>query len=550
MSKARFNLSLLIVALPKIQKQPVDVRSPDHHKNNAAVRQAAGRFVRQHNPNIPSGKSRAKATSVDKHRQILDTQEAMKTDIRVGLFGVGLDTYWGQFDGLLDRLAGYQNRVRDRLQQQGCRVVDAGMIDSPRKIPDAVELFQRERIEILFLYVSTYALSSTVLPIAQRVKVPMVVLNLQPVAALDYRKFNNLGDRGLMTGEWLAHCQACAAPEIACVFNRAGIGYHLVTGFLDDPLAWAEIGDWIQAATVAAVMRENRVGVLGHYYGGMLDVYSDLTRQSAAFGNHFELLEIDQLKKLRDQVTEQQTQEKITQFHREFNVSEECSEEELRRAARTSCALDMLVSRHQLGSLAYYYEGTPGSEHEDIITSVIAGNSLLTANHVPVAGECEVKNVQAMKIMDAFDVGGSFSEFYLMDFEEDLVFLGHDGPAHSAVAEGDVQLVPLPVYHGKPGQGVSIQMRVKHGPVTLLSVIQDGKGKIGLLVAEGESVAGPVLHIGNTNSRYRFCIGAREFVNQWSKAGPAHHCAIGIGHIAGKLEKLAELLDLGFHRVC
>ena len=262
----------------------------------------------------------------------------MKTDIRVGLFGIGLDTYWAQFEGLLDRLVGYQNTIRRRLQEQGCRVVNAGMIDSPLKVPAAVELFQRERIEILFLYVSTYALSSTVLPIAQRVKVPVVVLNLQPVAALDYRKFNSLGDRGLMTGQWLAHCQACAAPEIACVFNRAGIGYHLVTGFLDDPLAWGEIGDWIEAAAVAAVMRENRVGVLGHYYGGMLDVYSDLTQQSAAFGNHFELLEIDELKLLREQATEQQIQEKLEQFQRDFKVSDECSEEELRRAARTSCA--------------------------------------------------------------------------------------------------------------------------------------------------------------------------------------------------------------------
>lgn len=383
----------------------------------------------------------------------------------------------------------------------------------------------------------------------QKVKCPVVILNIQPVAAIDYESFNALGDRGKMTGEWLAHCQACSVPEFANVFNRAGIDYEFVTGYLGEQVVWDDIQDWIDATKVASIMQNNRLGVLGHYYAGMLDVYSDLTKQSSAFGTHIEIVEMCEVKKYRDAVTQVEIDEKLKEFDTTFEVIDACEDEELVRAAKTSIALDKLVANHDLGSLAYYYEGETANEYENIVTSVIAGNTLLTGKNVPVAGEYEVKNAQAMKIMDAFGVGGSFSEFYAMDFNDDIVMLGHDGPAHFAIAEGNVQLVPLPVYHGKPGKGLSIQMTVKHGPVTLLSVVE-GKDDVFLLVAEGESVEGPILQIGNTNSRYRFSIGARAFMNEWSKQGPSHHCAIGVGHIANKIEKLGNILNLRVVRIC
>jgi L-arabinose isomerase len=289
---------------------------------------------------------------------------------------------------------------------------------------------------------------------------------------------------------------------------------------------------------------------MGHYYGGMLDIYSDLTQQCAGFGGHVEIVEVDELASLRAGVSSVEIGDRVGHFRDTFDVQSDCPEEELARAARTSVALDRLVESHRLGSLAYYYMGVGNPENEDAISSIILGTSLLTARGVPIAGEMEVKNVQAMKILDTFGVGGSFTEYYAMDFTDDVVLMGHDGPGHLAIAEGKTKVRSLGVYHGKVGRGLSVEMSVKHRPITVLSVVQAGERRLKLLVAEGESVPGPVLEIGNTNSRYRFPIGARAFVNEWSGHGPAHHCAVGVGHIASKIEKLGRLLDMEVAQVC
>lgn len=474
-----------------------------------------------------------------------------KSAIKIGLFGIGLDTYWPQFGGLKEQLEGYMLQVQQKLEAINPHIINAGLVDTIDKAFEAGKLFKTEDVEIIFLYVTTYALSSTVLPVVQRAKVPVIILNLAPEAAIDYAAFNAMTDRTKMTGEWLAYCSACPVPEIANVFKRAGIKFHQVTGMLnDDPECWNEITQWVEAAKAAHTMFYNRMGCMGHYYSGMLDIYTDLTQQYAYFGGHIELLEVEELVSLRKEVTSSEIAARVRLFYDTFDVQVDCPATELEKAAITSVALNRLVEKYQLGSMAYYYKGTGNADNEEAISSIILGNSLLTANGVPVAGEYEIKNAQAMKIMDSFGAGGSFTEYYAMDFKEDVVLMGHDGPGHIAIAEGKTKVRPLGVFHGKVGKGLSVEMSVKNGAVTLLSVVEKTGGGLMLLVAEGASVAGPILQIGNTNSRYKFSIGARKFVNDWNSHGPAHHCAVGIGHISTKIEKLGQLLNMEVVKVC
>ena len=469
--------------------------------------------------------------------------------MKIGLFAIGLNTYWDQFDGLLDNLKGYHERILNHISSFGVDVFDGGMVDDEKKAKDIGKAMIREEVDLVFLFISTYALSSTVLPVLKAVGKKVILLNIQPSAVLDFDAFNALGDRGVMTGKWLENCQACSIPEIACVCKQAGISYEIISGYLDEPNSMKEMEEWVRAFGVKQTMAENRVGILGHYYSGMLDVYSDVSRQASVFGNHFQHLEMCELKEIRDRVSDDDVSKKMKEFEEMFRVSSECETKELERAARTAVALDRLIEKHSLGSMAYYYEGVSGNPYEDIVTSVIAGNTLLTGRHVPIAGECEVKNVQAMKILDSLGIGGSFSEFYYTDYENDRVYLGHDGPAHLSIARDGVELVPLSIYHGKPGNGLSIQMTVQDGPVTLLAVVEDGQ-EIKLMTAQGEAVKAPIFKIGNTNSAYEFSLSAKEFISRWSKQGPSHHLAIGLGHHASVIKKYAFLLGIECVEIC
>ena len=260
-----------------------------------------------------------------------------------------------------------------------CEVVNLGLIDSPEKAIVAGHDFRKADVDIIFLYVTTYALSSTVLPVVQRATVPVIILNIAPEVSIDYATFNAMTNRTKMTGEWLAYCSACPVPEIVNVFKRSGIKFHQITGMLhDDPECWNEIEEWIEAAKVANIMFHNRMGTMGHYYSGMLDIYTDLTLQMATFAEHIEIIEVDELSALRKTVSASQISERVNYFQEVFSVDEECTLTELQRAAQTSVALDMIVEKYNLGSMAYYYKGTGISENENTMSSIILGNSLLT----------------------------------------------------------------------------------------------------------------------------------------------------------------------------
>jgi L-arabinose isomerase len=475
---------------------------------------------------------------------------------KIGVFGIGLQAYWPQFPGLRERLLGYQQEIERNLNAMGSVVVSAGLVDAQPAAEEARALFTGEDVDLVICYVGTYATSSQVVPAVRHLRCPILVLNLQPVPALDYEKTD--------TGEWLANCCACCVPEIACAFARCEIGFNIVSGLLREQdgeaglAAWREIRGWINAARAARSLRQSRIGFLGHAYPGMLDMYSDFTMITGQTGVHIEVLEIDDLQKRVDRVTDGEIEVILGEIRNLFDISSDSPSDPLARApqpealrwsAKVAVGLDRLVTDLQLDGLSYYYRGTDGNPQEVLGAGLILGNTILTGRGIPCSGEGDTKNAIAMFIMDRLEAGGSFTELYAMDFVDRFLLMGHDGPFHLAIADGKPVLRGLALYHGKRGQGISVEARVKSGPVTILSLTQTGKGKLKMLVAEGKCIPGPILKIGNTNSRIQFSVGPAEFMNAWCLAGPTHHCALGVGHVAKEIEKVALILGLEIVRV-
>jgi len=454
----------------------------------------------------------------------------------VGLVAGGLGAYWPQFPDLLPALKRSAAAVAERVRGFDAEVVDVGFISDAQESALAAERLRVAGCDLIVFFLSTYMTSSMVVPIAQRANAPVLLVNLQPSEAMDHANFD--------TGRWLAYCGACPLPEVGNAFERCGIPFRSVSGYLSDDRAWARIGAWVRAAGVKRVLRTGRHGLMGHLYPGMLDVSTDLTMVPAHFGGHVEVLEFDDLRVRVAEVSDDDVAQKLAAVTTTFELDDSVLDDDLNWAVRVACGLERLVSDFSLDSLAYYHRGLDGELHERLGAGMILGASLLTADHIPACGEYELRASLAMLVMDRLGAGGSFTEIQALNFSDGVVEMGHDGPAHLAISERRPLLRGLGVYHGKRGYGVSVEFDVAHGPVTALGLTQMRDGRFRLVASEGTVVDGPLLQIGNTTSRVDFGRDPGEWCDAWSATAVNHHWALGTGHRIAELRAVSDLLGV------
>lgn len=486
---------------------------------------------------------------------------------RIGLYTMGLKHYWGQFDGLKERMIEYGAFIEQEITGMGqVKVYNYGVVDSQEEGRRAGEYFIKNNVDLIFAHAGTYVTSASVLPIHQVCTAFTVILNLQPAASIQYEVTT--------TGEWLAHCGACPVPELANAFHRSGVKHSIVNGLLgmrhtpeisltdentaarpEAIKAWKEIKEWVLAASVKRGLSGSRFGFLGNTYSGMLDMYSDFTMFQGQTGAHIEIIEMCDLQKHLNMLTEKECEEKKKEVEEFFIISDDNSadplakkptKDQLNWSAKVAAAQEKMIKEFNLDALCYYYHGVDKGEYEKLQSGFIVGHSLLTAKGIPCAGEGDLKTCLAMKICDIVNRGGSFCEIVVTDYNEGTILMGHDGPFHLQIAKGKPFLRGMGLYHGKLGAGVSVEAKVRPGPITNLGCTQTVDGSLKFIISEAEAIDGKIMTIGNTQTPVKFKKDPDAYMDEWFREAPTHHFAMSTGHNAALFEKVGILLHIPF----
>lgn len=464
----------------------------------------------------------------------------------VGLIGVGHTTYWGQFQGLLAEMHKKLDHFESKLKQHSVNVVKGGLVDDAASAYKTVEVLKAGNLDLLFIDMVTYATSSTFGIICREMTCPIVLVVLQPLDKLNYE--------ACTTYMQLCNDDFCSVPEFTGVALRMGKKIpEVIIGHMEgDVQADKEVAQWCSVAHALHDLKHSRIGLMGHTLEAMLDMHTDPTACTRAFGAHVVMCEPDEIMAQYKNIVPSEIdtmKKKILSFFDQPDpvvdpITKKLKDEDLEMAARVGLALEKFIEAKQLDGMAYYYEAEEGSLMRKLVTNLIVGNSMLTAAGFPMCGEFDLKTCFAMLIFDRLGIGGSFAEFHPIDFARDTILVGHDGPHHLNVAHGKPVIRSLDRYHGKPGSGASVEFNLKVGPITMLSIGVKANGQFKFVVGEGESLEGKIPATGNTNTHGKFTPDVRTFLKRWVAEGPTHHFALGIGHHAHNVKRVADALGI------
>lgn len=450
---------------------------------------------------------------------------------RIGLLPTGHRMYWQQYPGLKERGMAMKDELVQRLGAMG-QVVESPLVDTEAAAFEAAGFFSRQPIDILFIFPFGYTTGMCIAPVVKAVNVPIRVLNAHRDASYDYSKAD--------TEFYLYHEGVCCVPEYAYTLTALQRPFKVRTGHFGDERLWDELeGDCLGAAAARAFCGM-RFGVIGKTYTGMVDMPIDEARVLRTTGRLLARPEVEEIEQAYKHAGEAEAQAMLRQFEEMYDIEPGINRQSLLPDAKIAVAFETVVKKHGIDAFGYYWWGQTPKVTQLRAASALAV-SRLSALGCPGVTEGDVKTAMALKVMELLGGGGMFAELICMDFEENFIMMGHDGPGNISVAQHKPVIKHLDVHHGKTGEGFGIDFSLRPGPVTLLNLTDRYDGdRFKMIYSVGEVLEGDTLSIGNPNCRVRTQKPIHQFIDAWCQQGPSHHMALGLGNLADEIEVFAE----------
>jgi L-arabinose isomerase len=459
---------------------------------------------------------------------------------RIGLLPTGHLIYWDQFPGLKEMALGMLDEARKHLEKIG-DVITPGLVDTEEKAFNAGKFFKQEDVDLLLVFPLGYTTGMVVVPCVRQLDVPIRILNAHKDSSYDYKNAD--------TATYLYHEGPCCIPEYAAGLANMGRKFRIRTGHFGQERFWDEVRADCIGASAARAFGSMNIGLLGTTYTGMVDMPVDEHRLLRATGRLLVRPEVEEIEDAYHRVTKDQLQDMYRQFRELYDIDDTVTEEHMEFSAQLAVAYEEVILKHDIYAFGYYWWG-----QKELMTQLRSQSGLavsrLAAMGRPGVTEGDVRTAMAMKILDLLGAEGMFVEFFAMDFDDDTLLVGHDGPANINMSQGRPRLQHLEVHHGKTGHGLGIDFEVAKGPVTLLNLSQfDAGDTFKLIYSIGEVVGGDILNIGNPNCRVKVAKPIHEFFEQWCQQAPTHHIALGTGDRSEEIEAFAEAMGFRVVRV-
>ena len=463
----------------------------------------------------------------------------VNTKARVGVFSIALGAYLPQFPSLVPEFEAQYEAFKKTIPYT-VEVIDGGMITTKEQSQAAGDKFRAADVDLVFMQLLTYATSYNMLPAIRDLDVPVVLVNVQKLKALDYDHTD--------IASWLGEGYACGAVgESAADLQRFGKRFDVITGVVEggDPTVQHEIEDWCKAAQVRRRFRDTNIAQIGRPYPGMMDLYIDETNLYRRMFLYTKQFDWEKMWAIADNITDDATiRSKAQEILDTFDIEGGGSIEEVWEMAKYVVAFEQWVKDEKLGLIASHYDGFAQGKAGVLDSMLIPAFSMLIKQGTACAVEGDMKVAMGMSILSTIAGEGQLAEMYSIDFNDDTAIIGHSGSGDARISGKKPTMKIVKVFHGKTGGGYLTQFYPRLGPVTYLAITQDGDGNFKFIVAEAENIDKKVLSIGDTNNRVQFTCGAREFVNRWSLAGPTHHFAEATGRHIDTILKVAKILNV------